>query len=465
MKEYKNLPLYEFSPSQESTIYQQDFCLHKNVDQVPTYMMTDHKIDWKLMEKAVNVEIERNDCLRIRFIKTRKGRREYFLPEHHLSDIPVDDYRGKTREDMIKGISADAAKPVRLFKGEVFRIRFFYAFDGRCGVYLCSSHMIMDLAAVFIFYKDLFSVYNALENNLELPKPLDSFEESLKRDLEKMHNKDKYAREDAFFVDYFKKQQPSFYAGIDGMRQLNKEREKKKDPNRRYVNIFDPFHDGSANVMRHVDGETIRKITAFAEEQHIPFQSLLYLAYRTHLSKINERTDDVYFHMIVNRRTILKDLNCGGDRMQAQPMRTIIPEDMTFSDALRYCAETQMKIMRYADHPTRRVFDIVDANEHRKVGGNTSTMLFSCLPFIDAFCPPEGWNYEIGGCSTGRFAFPQYTLIIPSLVDGGMDFYYEYQTHRFCEKELVAMHENMLKVLDMGMKDPTITIGQLLDSL
>ncbi len=462
--DYSGLTMYEFSPSQEATVYQQDFCLHKNVDQVPVYMIFNREMDWDLLTKAVNVEIERNDCLRLRFLKTGHGRRECFLPEYQIPQIPVHDFTGKSKEEMLEGLGLIASKPIRYLKGETFVIHFFRAFDGRYGIFLCISHLAMDIAAVFVFFKDLIEVYESLASNTPMPKPLCRFEDSLRRDLEKAHNKEKYDREDAFFVDYFANSQPSFYAGVDGMRQLNKARQKKKNPTLRYVNIFDPFHDKSANLMVHEDGNTMQQLTWFAEEQHVPFQSLIYLGMRTHLSAINERTDDVYFHMIVNRRSALQDLNCGGDRMHVVPMRTILQPEMTFEEALNSCALTQMKMMRYADHPTRRVFDIVDANEHRAPGGNTSTMLFSCLP-LNYFKLPDGWSCEFGGCSTGRFAFPEYSLLVPSLVDGGMDFYYEYQTHRFTKEDLLSLHRGTMKAISMGMENPQITIGELLDAL
>lgn len=109
---------------------------------------------------------------------------------------------------------------------------FFYAHDGRCGVYLNASHLNMDLAAEFLFYRDLFGVYDALENKTELPAPLYKSEELLKRDLERMANVQKRQRDEKFYNDFFSEDAHQItFTGIDGTRLLEKSRKKERTRN------------------------------------------------------------------------------------------------------------------------------------------------------------------------------------------------------------------------------------------
>ena len=44
----------------------------------------------------------------------------------------------------------------------------------------------------------------------------------------------------------------------------------------------------------------------------------------------------------------------------------------------------------------------------------------------------------------------------------GLDFYYEYQTYKLTPQDLENMHKNMIKVIEAGIENPEITIGEIL---
>lgn len=206
------------------------------------------------------------------------GKTQYFIPEYHVSDIPIDDFRGKTREEMEKALSEDSHKTVHFVCGKTFRVRFFHACDGRCGVYLNVAHLAMDLNAVLIFYRDLFCVYDALENGREMPKPLDKFEESIKRELALAKNKAKDARERKYYEDYYSARPPCFFAGVDGMRMLNKMRRRKRDPHFRLINLIFLLRNKTKTFCCSVPEETKQKWKDFARSQNVSLTCLLYLA-------------------------------------------------------------------------------------------------------------------------------------------------------------------------------------------
>ena len=48
------------------------YSLHKNLVQIPTSFSVDREIDFDLLKQAFNLEIARNDSLRLRFVKQDK---------------------------------------------------------------------------------------------------------------------------------------------------------------------------------------------------------------------------------------------------------------------------------------------------------------------------------------------------------------------------------------------------------
>ena len=253
---------YEICGSQALPLLQLRYSPHKECTQIIFYMIVNQKLDFELLERAVNMEIERNDSLRIRFEKQDKKLKQYFLPELKLENIPILDFTGKTKQEQDAVLSKDAHKPLKIMKGETYRIIFYQTFDGRTGIYLNISHIIADLSAAVVFFSDLLEVITALQNGATMPKPLSSFEECLKKDLLAFNDKEATEKHHQFFKELFTKDGPTFYAGVDGMRLLNKTRRKKKDPNLRYETRSMLMSDKSENYSIHLPAERAEPLTA-----------------------------------------------------------------------------------------------------------------------------------------------------------------------------------------------------------
>ncbi len=136
---------------------------------------------------------------------------------------------------------------------------------------------------------------------------------------------------------------------------------------------------------------------------------------------------------------------------------------MTFMAALKKVCQTQFAVYRHADYPSSRIFDLVDELEQRKVGSTSASMILTCLPF--SYTPPEGWKIEFGGYSTGRFSFPLYSFIVPSPADGGLDCYFEFLIRRLSDRHISDLYNNAVKVIETGIANPYITIGELLSGV
>ncbi|MEL7609315.1 MAG: condensation domain-containing protein [Bacillota bacterium] len=451
---------YDICGSQMLPLIQLKFSVHKECTQIIFYTIVNQKLDFELLKQAVNIEIERNDCLRIRFEKRDKKLKQYFLPEYRLENIPVLDFAGKTKQEQDAVLTKDARTPLKIMKGETYRIILYRTYDGRTGICLNVSHVVADLYAAIVFFSDLIEVIAALQNGSPMPRPLSSFEECLKKDLLLLNDKEAEQRHKEFFKELFTKDGLSFYAGADSMRLLNKTRRKKKDPTLRYEVLNTLINDRSENYSMHLPTERAEPILSFCEKSGIPLQTMVYVAMRTYLSKINEETDDVTFSVAFNRRITIADKRSGGCRVNALPLRTVITKDKTFMDAIMHTQQVQFQILRHTDFLFELAKDGLKVWENRSLFSGTYAMLLSCLPF--SFTLPEGWQCEMGNYSNGRFPMPLYTVVVPNFTDGGLDFHFEYMIKILYPYELEALFEQSVRVMEAGIANPDITIGELM---
>ncbi len=459
----KDIPAvhYPLIASQQTMYYMIKFSIHKSVMQIPTSIVVNQKFDMDLLKKAVNIEIERNDCLRLRFFKLDKEIRQHFLPKVVMNDIPVKHFA--TREEMKACLEADAQKPVKWLKDEIFRIILFTTPEGHTGIYLNASHIIMDALACGIFYGDLLAVYKALSAGEELPEPLYPYEDAIKADLAYLEDKARYEKDQKFYMDYWTQNGEPFYAGVHGPAYLEKMRKKTKNPNLRVPAAYDMIHDKCEIVRYHVDPEQAKGIFDFCRETKNAPENLVMLGMRTHASAINYRTPDTLMMPLCSRRVTFKTKRMGGCLAQPLQLHSIIEEDSTFKDALAYIFGLRTQLYRHSNFPYMHARVMQQKVFNFKTSQGPSFMMYTWLPL---YLPlDDGVEIEFAGYSPGRYIMPLYVFSLPTQSDGGMDFYYMYRPNLIDAGHIESLHKNCIRVITKGIENPDITIGELMDMI
>jgi hypothetical protein len=453
--------MYDLIPSQNSMYYMFKFSLHKNVMQIPTSITTDTVLDTETLKRAMKIETERNDCLRLRFKKSGDTIKQYFLTSAPAKEIPVVTFRTKEEEETY--LAEDAQKSVRFLRGETYRMTIFTNSEGHTGIYFNVSHIIMDAIGIGVFYADLFAVYEALVSGKELPSPLARYEEAIQDDLAYLQNTKKYEKDKQFFIDYWTNHGKPFYAGVHGPELLLKQREKYKDPDLRVPDAYDLIHDKCDIVRKHVPAEQAQKIFNFCRETKNAPENVLLLGMRTHCSAINFRTDDTLQIVMCSRRATLKTKHMSGCLAQPLQLHTVIPEDKTFTEALGIMFNVRAQLYRRADFPYMHARKLQMEILHYRNSQGPSCMMFSWLPL--AFPEFNGMHFSFRSHNPGRYIMPMYVFAVPTLEDGGMDLYYLHRVNYINSKHIEALHQNALHVILTGIDSPDITMKQLLDNI
>ena len=452
--------LYDIIPSQNAMYLMHKVSLHKQQTQIPTSFTVDRELDFALLQKAFLIEIERNDCLRLRFIKTKAGIKQYF-GDSYTYDVPVMNF--SSPEEQQEFFDKDAPLPVRFMKGEMFRIYFYRTKGCGCGIYTNFSHMIMDAAGIVIFYLDLLKVYDALEKVADMPAPLHRYEDYIVKKLEEAADEKKTQKHEAFYREYFSRGGAPFYAGAHGSELLDSFRKKKKDPSARVPMAYNPLHDRCDMEIYHISKEELDKIAGFCMSNQISPENVFQLGLRTYCSAINYRTDDVCMMSVCSNRTNYKEKNMSGCMAQPLIFRSIISEESTFLGAAEVLGATRMQLYRHSLYPYTKARDMF--LEMHKLGPiqGANNMMFSWIPLPEGADLPFGVDFRT--YNLGRYFTPLYTIVTPDTKTGGINVYYMYRTKLFTKEKIERLHKNMMNIILTGAKNPEITIAELLNSV
>lgn len=452
---------YPLISSQQTMYYMIKFSIHKSIMQIPTSITVNQKFDMELLKKAVNLEIARNDCMRLRFFKLDKEIRQYFLPELKNADIRVMHF--STHEEMQACLETDAKKSVRWLNDETFRIILFTTPEGHTGIYMNVSHIIMDALACGVFYADLLAVYNALAKGEDLPEPLYPYEDAIKADMAYLADTNRYEKDKKFYMDYWTQNGEPFYAGVHGPAFLEKMRKKTKNPNLRVPAAYDMLHDKCEIVRYHVDSEQAGKIFDFCMETKNAPENLVMLGMRTHASAINYRTPDTLMLPLCSRRVTYKTKRMGGCLAQPLQVHSIIEETATFREALAYMFSLRTQLYRHSNFPYMHARLMQQKIFNLKTSQGPSFMMYTWLPL---YLPVEdGIKIEFAGYNPGRYIMPLYVFSLPTQSDGGMDFYYMYRPNLISAENIESLHKNCIRVMVEGIENPDVTIGELMDRI
>ena len=81
MKPKNGETVYRLIHSQEMVQYMWRYTLHMQATQIPVSIAFEEPLDFQILAKAVNVEIARNDCLRLRIFRSGLRIKQFFLQE------------------------------------------------------------------------------------------------------------------------------------------------------------------------------------------------------------------------------------------------------------------------------------------------------------------------------------------------------------------------------------------------
>lgn len=457
-----NFTAYNLIPPQEMIQFMLKYSFfHKQVTQIPESIILSKEIDFDLMKKAFNIEIERNDCLRLRFFKEKGKIKQYFLDKYVEENIPVLTF--KSKQERIDVLTADAQKPVRMLKGETYRIKFFRTEDNRCGIYINVHHLVMDNAAAFTFFSDLLAVYDSLKDGVPMPKPLGSYEEIIKKELAYIANPENLKKEEQAYREFFEKDGEPTYLGVEGPKFLEAERKKKKDPSIKAPSLFDPFNDKAEMTKHSIPYEDSQKIFRFMEENHVSGECLVQLAMRLHVSKINYRNNDTYFIVLCPRRHNLTEKRAGGTLAAPLPWRIVLPEETTFAEALNKMKELQFWTFRHMDYPYLEYRSLQQKMYNYPAAAGASTMMFSWFPLEENTM--NNWEYEYEGYNVGRYVMVLYSFAMKDTHNGCLKLSCWHRTKFVSTQDIESLHKGTEKALILGVENPDMTLGEIIDRI
>jgi hypothetical protein len=469
MKEFEcngvKLQCYPLTAAQRIHNYSRMACPYHQLLNIGTGLYIQQDVDFDLLKEAIYEAYIRLESMRIRFLQDTDGTVYQYLVPFEERDIKFVDFSKWKEEDAHNEMRKWTAVPFKRFNSPMNEVVMIRLPGGYNGMYSKVDHMTMDSSSIILFYSDILQIYCHKRYGTEEPKPMKSYIQALKKDLEYEANSPARQRDELFWKEEIEKSEP-MYADFNGMGRLITQRRESGNPDLRCAAIRSDNPQASISVYS-LEKDPSDRLMKFCQENNVPMVCLLLMGLRTVLSKFNNNEKDISIKSCVARRGTLLEKRSGGTRIHFFPIRTILEPETTFLEGIKEIQTEQNKLFHHANFDSIELLNRRAKYWNNQPGSGYESMSLTYQPMTlqqNREKIPD-INYKSYWYTNGVAAQPLYLTVMHRVEDGGLNFHFEYKKDAVTDYEMEYLYYYLCRVLFRGIENSNRTIGEILEMI
>ena len=443
----KEVKYYDTTPAQNTIFLQLKYTLFKRVCNILCSVTLSEKADWTLMKDSFNLLVQRNDCTRIYFKKSKKKILQYFRDELVFDEIPVLTF--KTEDQQKAWIKKTSKKAIDYMNGHVVDPVFINTWDGKSMVFFKVCHCVLDVYGINVLFTDLMGIYQALKNKTELPPQPGSYEELVKKDL--VQEEKSYERDAEYLKEYLNKPMP-YYAGLHG--DNSKIWKKRADKGIHSMKMFF-FQNNSDSAIMKIEPAITEKVIKWCTENNKSITSFFLYTFQLTSSLINHKTESILSLELCNCRATALEKKTAGTKVQSVMRYTTVDYKKTFTENLNVFTSDEAQLYRHINFPDPDAEMIL----HGKYKYGLMDTLYNCTFSLIPLKKIPGVKFDL--YSNGKFIVPSYIALMFDVDTNEIDMLYEYQIKIITKQDIENFHKKYLEVINAVLNNPELKLSSL----
>ncbi len=423
-------------------------------------------LDFGLLKKCIQLEYERNECMRVRFTKAdAEGNVEQYIVDRHTDDIPYKDLSGMSMEDCSRLMQEWAFEEFADGDVPTCEITMVKLPEGFYGMFVHIDHRIADSCGMIVIINDLMQLYSHYRFGSDMPQDLSSFQAMLEKDLAKEANEKRVAKDKAYWDDQLDKLGEPLYSDIQGPKVLKASRALHGDKSLRAADL--ELADATVGVKDfELEADATKYLMDFCLNNQVSMTNLLLLGLRTYLSKCCGGQEDITVNNFISRRSTHAEWTSGGTRTVMFPCRTVISPDTEFLDAAFQIQDVQNHVYMHSNYSTIRLNEQIRERFNTPENTTYASMSLTYQPTPVSISNPHlagipVWNnWFTNGINTKKVY-----LTVSHRPDGGMHFSFHYQTAHLDDHDMELTYYYLMRILFKGIAEPDMPVGEIIAEL
>ena len=443
---------YNLNPSQEVVRMQTLFTLFKRVVNILFSLTFEDGFDRKLMTDAINKLIERNDCLRIRFVKKDGKTMQFFETERKVGSVPEKTFTSfKAFDKFLERWSHGATN---IFKGDVLRPMFVTDPEGKQLVCFKISHFVADDFAIGVLVNDLVGIYKSLKEGTPMPPAPTSFENVLAKNDAYLTSEEELQKDREYWNSFYTEKHPEHpvYQGLHGNRSDFWQKSLRKG------NFSIPYlfvRCDTRGYRFRIPASVGKRVMEWSAGQNIPPASFFFFSYALTCSLINGRKPYTMPLMLLSSRATVSERKCGGTMVQSIGLYTVVDYEKSFNDNVALMYAEQNDQYRH----TKLKYTELNDMQHKVWGhsmlSQTSSFCFSYIPFLNT---P---GVELQLYSNRKGALTAYIALMHDTVTNEVEVIYDVQEVMISAEQLIDFQSQLVHNIETVLDNPHSKLSEL----
>ena len=444
---------YPLSASQQIVRLQTMMTLFKRVGNIMFALTLDNPLDRSAMTRAIEMEFDRIDSLRTRFVKKDGQLVQYFDDKGSAGKIREVTFRSQS--DQKKFINSFRKGMLDPAKGQTMKVVFATDQEGRDVIFIKISHFVADTYAIGVIVTDLFGVYEALKSGTALPAAPGAFEPVLRKDTEFLGNEELLAKDRTFYEEYYANShpEPPMYCGLHGNSSDVWLACKKKG---KFSIPFRFIKCDTEGYRFIIPAAVVKEVLAWCEKEAVTPANFFYFSYALACSLRNDRAKYQHALMLLNSRSTVAEKKCAGTKVQSVGLYTTVDYDKSFAQNIKDMVAEQTEQYRH----TRMSYVDVQQLQHKVWGHSALTQVDGfCYSFIP-FKSPAGVSMQVH--SNGKGALTGYVALMFNPDTLEVEAVYDVQRDMTAPAELAEFQNILVSSIEKVLASPDSRLAEIL---
>lgn len=426
--------LFDLTIPQKSIWNTEKFYKDTSIANVSGTGKIDEIVDFNMLEKAINIVVERNDALRIR-IKIQNNKPMQYFDKYEF--FHVDCVLVKNEEEAEKKIQDLVTTHINVLNEKLVKFIMFKFPNGKGGFNIVGNHITSDAWSSARVCSEVINVYSKLIKNESVEDNLESsYIDYINSETEYL-NSDKYIKDKEFWEQRFNKQYETA----------------KVIPNNDEKTINSKAKRKEIKISKLIT----KQINEYCKINRIsPFVFLLGI-YGIYLSKINNLDEIIIGTPMLNRKGV-KEKQMIGMFVNTLPFKISIDSKLNIKDLFTQIAQDSMSMLRHQKYSffelinyirknlkmNNNLYDFVISYQNAKTTANESDIKYSAK-----------WNFNENISETINVHI--------SDIDSEEQYniFYDYQINCLKEKDILDLHQRILRMIEQVINSEELLVKDI----
>jgi len=427
--------LYDLTSPQKSIWYTEEVFKGTPIENITGTAIILNKVDFKLLEKSLNLFVQKNDGFRLKFI-LENGNVKQFVSE--FTSFNVDKVL-LSNESELKALEKELTSiPFNTINSLLFNFKMFEFPDGHGGFVIVMHHLISDAWTSGILVSEIINLYAALLKNEEIPATNSpSYIDYISSEQEYL-NSDKFKKDEKFWNDTF-----ASVPEVATVPSLN--------------NNADSLSCKAKRKQFVIPKSTMDLINEFCKSHKVSAFNFFMGILAIYLGRVSNLDEFVIGTPVLNRSNF-KEKHTAGMFISVVPFKITINHEYKFADFLSKISTDFFNIFRHQKYSYQYLLDNLRKQD------NSIPHLYNILMSYQNMRSNKQSaevQYEARWSFNNNISDDMEIHFFDINDTGDIDIAYDYKTAKYSKEDIFALHSRIINIINQVLNNEEILLKEI----